>query len=134
MSEPILLEERPFEGVALLRLNRPEVFNALNLALRHARDQAEAQGLFGVDGVARERHLGRARVTITRGSSQAPPSPATMPTFTKLSAKRAVLDAMRRSHMQARSLPAPIAGPLIAAMMGTCSDSKARGMRWMPSR
>ena len=40
MSEPILLEERPFEGVALLRLNRPEVFNALNLALRHALAEA----------------------------------------------------------------------------------------------
>lgn len=36
----ILLEERPIAGVALLRLNRPEVFNALNLALR--RELAEA--------------------------------------------------------------------------------------------
>lgn len=36
----ILLEERPLDGVALLRLNRPEVFNALNLALR--RELAEA--------------------------------------------------------------------------------------------
>ncbi|WP_159911413.1 enoyl-CoA hydratase-related protein [Pantoea sp. 18069] len=40
MSDDILLEERPFEGVALLRLNRPEVFNALNLALRHALAEA----------------------------------------------------------------------------------------------
>ncbi|MCV0438363.1 MAG: enoyl-CoA hydratase/isomerase family protein [Hydrogenophaga sp.] len=32
----ILLEERPFDGVALLRLNRPTVLNALNLDLRHA--------------------------------------------------------------------------------------------------
>lgn len=32
----ILLEERPADGVALLRLNRPEVLNALNLALRRA--------------------------------------------------------------------------------------------------
>ena len=36
----ILLEERPAEGVALLRLNRPEVFNALNLALRCALAEA----------------------------------------------------------------------------------------------
>ena len=36
----ILLEERPAEGVALLRLNRPEVFNALNLALRRALAEA----------------------------------------------------------------------------------------------
>jgi enoyl-CoA hydratase len=32
----ILLEERPSVGVVLLRLNRPEVLNALNLALRRA--------------------------------------------------------------------------------------------------
>ena len=36
----ILLEERPAEGVALLRLNRPEVLNALNLALRRALAEA----------------------------------------------------------------------------------------------
>jgi len=40
MSDNILLEERPIDGVALLRLNRPELFNALNLALR--RELAEA--------------------------------------------------------------------------------------------
>ena len=32
----ILLEERPAPGVAVLRLHRPEVLNALNLALRQA--------------------------------------------------------------------------------------------------
>ena len=32
----ILLEERPATGIALLRLNRPAVLNALNLALRHS--------------------------------------------------------------------------------------------------
>ena len=31
----LVLQERPAEGVVLLRLNRPEVRNALNLALRH---------------------------------------------------------------------------------------------------
>lgn len=33
---PVLLEERPARGVALLRLNRPAVLNALNLELRRA--------------------------------------------------------------------------------------------------
>lgn len=37
---PPLLEERPAPGVALLRLNRPEVLNALNLALRRALAEA----------------------------------------------------------------------------------------------
>ncbi|MBI3368105.1 MAG: enoyl-CoA hydratase/isomerase family protein [Burkholderiales bacterium] len=34
--EGVLLEERPAEGVAVLRLHRPAVLNALNLALRQA--------------------------------------------------------------------------------------------------
>ena len=57
---------------------------------------------------------------IVRGSSQHPPSPEMMPSLTKLSAKRALLAAMRISHMHAKSLPAPTAAPLTAAMMGTC--------------
>ena len=44
----------------------------------------------------------------TRGSNQAPPSPGTMPTRTKLSANVAFSDAIRISHMQLRSRPAPI--------------------------
>lgn len=36
----LLLEERPAEGVALLRLHRPAVLNALNLALRRALAEA----------------------------------------------------------------------------------------------
>jgi enoyl-CoA hydratase len=36
----ILLEERPSPGVAVLRLNRPAVLNALNLALRQALAEA----------------------------------------------------------------------------------------------
>ena len=41
MTDPsILLEERPHPGVAVLRLNRPEVLNALNLALRQALAEA----------------------------------------------------------------------------------------------
>ena len=38
--DAILLEERPAEGVAVLRLNRPAVLNALNLALRRALAEA----------------------------------------------------------------------------------------------
>jgi hypothetical protein len=70
----------------------------------------------------------------TRGSSQAPPSPGMMPSLTKLSAKRALSAAIRRSHMQARSQPAPIAGPFTAATIGSSIRSKATGMRWMPCR
>ena len=36
LMEPILLTQYPADGVAVLRLNRPEVLNALNLALRQA--------------------------------------------------------------------------------------------------
>jgi len=35
-TEDVLIEERPATGVAVLRLNRPAVLNALNLALRRA--------------------------------------------------------------------------------------------------
>jgi len=38
--EDILIEERPALGVALLRLNRPSVLNALNLALRRVLAEA----------------------------------------------------------------------------------------------
>lgn len=40
MSDTVLREERPAEGVVLLRLNRPAVLNALNLELRHALAEA----------------------------------------------------------------------------------------------
>jgi enoyl-CoA hydratase len=33
---PEILEERPSNGVALLRLNRPDVLNALSMAIRHS--------------------------------------------------------------------------------------------------
>ncbi|GAO25808.1 enoyl-CoA hydratase [Alicycliphilus sp. B1] len=42
-----------------------------------------------------------------------------MPTRTKLSAKVAVSAAMRMSHIQVRSSPAPMAGPLTAQITGT---------------
>ncbi|MDB5964515.1 MAG: Enoyl-CoA hydratase [Polaromonas sp.] len=35
-EQGVLLESRPAEGVVLLRINRPEVLNALNLELRHS--------------------------------------------------------------------------------------------------
>jgi enoyl-CoA hydratase len=39
-ADPILLEDRPAPGVARLRLNRPAVLNALNLAVRRALGEA----------------------------------------------------------------------------------------------
>ena len=49
---------------------------------------------------------------MARGSSQAPPSAGTSPMRTKLEANCADCEALRMSHMQARSRPTPIAGPL----------------------
>ena len=60
MSE-LLLEERPEEGVALLRLNRPDVLNALNLQLR--RDLAAAFSRLDADP--------QVRVVILAGSERA---------------------------------------------------------------
>ena len=57
-----------------------------------------------------------------------------MPSLTKLSANAAFSEAIRMSHIVARSQPAPTAGPLTAAMMGTSSVAIARGMRWIPLR
>ena len=54
---------------------------------------------------------------MVRGSSQAPPSPGIKPTRTKLSAKLAAVEAMRRSHMQARSQPAPMAAPVLGGLL-----------------
>ena len=42
-ADAVLTESRPAEGVALLRLNRPAVLNALNLALRRALAEAFAR-------------------------------------------------------------------------------------------
>ncbi|WP_205665191.1 enoyl-CoA hydratase-related protein [Caldimonas tepidiphila] len=51
MSDEILIEERPQPGVALLRLNRPAVLNALNLELR--RRLAEAMTRLDADDAVR---------------------------------------------------------------------------------
>ena len=34
MTAPVVLVERPADGVALIRINRPEARNALNLEVR----------------------------------------------------------------------------------------------------
>ncbi|MNC86783.1 hypothetical protein D3C83_24610 [compost metagenome] len=52
----------------------------------------------------------------------------------KVSPNWALAEPMRMSHMLARSKPAPIAGPLTAAMTATSAAFIARGMRWMPWR
>ncbi|QHE84397.1 enoyl-CoA hydratase-related protein [Hydrogenophaga sp. BPS33] len=60
MSE-VLLEEQPAQGVALLRLNRPAVLNALNLELRQA--LARAFGRLDLDA--------RIRVIVLAGGDRA---------------------------------------------------------------
>lgn len=49
--QPLLLRENPADGVALLRINRPQVRNALNLALRH--ELASAFNALGDDDEVR---------------------------------------------------------------------------------
>jgi len=60
-TEPVLLLEHPAPGVALLRLNRPQVLNALNLALRRALG-AQVQALEADEAV---------RVIVLAGSARA---------------------------------------------------------------
>ena len=69
-----------------------------------------------------------------RGSSQAPPSPGMIPSLMKLSANLAFSEAMRMSHIQARSSPAPMAWPLTAAITGTSRLKSPSVKRWMPRR
>ena len=55
--------------------------------------------------------------------------PGCMPSFTNGTPSLAPAAAYRRSQARARHSPAPIAGPLIAAIVGTSSrriDSQAR--------
>ena len=60
-TNALLLEERPAQGIALLRLNRPEVLNALNLQLR--RDLAAAFTHLDADP--------QVRVIVLAGSARA---------------------------------------------------------------
>src|SRR5690606_17944648 len=55
---------------------------------------------------------------IQRVKKTAPPSPGTSPTFAKVSAKLAALEAILKSHMAAKSHPAPTAAPLTIAIKG----------------
>ncbi len=61
VQEALLLESWPAPGVALLRLNRPQVLNALNLALRH--DLAQAFARLDADP--------RVRAIVLAGSARA---------------------------------------------------------------
>ena len=70
----------------------------------------------------------------TRRRNQPPPSPAMRPRLMKVSPNCALTEPMRMSHMLARSKPAPIAGPLTAAITATSAACIARGMRWMLRR
>lgn len=71
---------------------------------------------------------------VRLGAAQQWFGPAQRSACGRLAAMRAELDAMRMSHIVAKSLPAPMAAPLTAGMMGASSVANARGMRWTPVR
>ena len=80
---------------------------------------AERLRLLGLDDAPGERELGGALIADQRAAGTTPPpSPAMMPRLTKVSPNCALVEPMRMSHMLARSKPAPIAGPLTAAITG----------------
>jgi hypothetical protein len=80
----------------------------------------QAQRLGGVDRASPVK-LSSAALRHAHHARQQPGAAVArdQPTRTKLSAKLALSDAMRMSHMQVRSQPAPMAAPLTAAMVGT---------------
>ena len=80
--------------------------------------------LVGLPDAALQESRDRVRAAITNCGNTWPMSRLTL----------ALSPATRMSHMQARSQPAPMAGPFTAATIGTSSAAKARGRRWMPVR
>ncbi|HYC12858.1 MAG TPA: enoyl-CoA hydratase-related protein [Stellaceae bacterium] len=102
MSEVLL--ERPIEGVALLRLNRPEQLNALNAALRKL--LAERFAELAADETV--------RAIVLTGNEKAFAAGADLKEMVKLSS---VDHLLRRSHTLWRSI-SQCPKPIIAAING----------------
>ncbi|BEU98673.1 enoyl-CoA hydratase (plasmid) [Acidovorax sp. DW039] len=103
MSE-ILIEERPADGVVLLRLHRPEVLNALNLALRRA--LADAFRRLDADSTA--------RVIVIAGSAKAFCSGADLGEYVDASP----IDLLQRRHDLLWGTITSCKKPVIAAVRG----------------
>lgn len=101
---PVLLEDRPLPGVARLRLNRPEVLNALNLELRHALAAAFTR----LDGEA------ELRVIVLAGGAQAFCAGADLGEYVDATPQ----DLMARRHDRLWGAIAQCRTPVIAAVCG----------------
>ncbi len=101
---------------------------------RHFAHQTDAQAIASVDHTSRESQLQGFGEPYDPREQESPSIPGINPTDTKVSPKRAFSLAIRMSHMQVRSQPAPMAGPFTAAMAGTSSLWKARVILWIPLR
>jgi enoyl-CoA hydratase len=101
---PVVLAERPAEGVLLLRINRPEARNALSLEVR----QALADKL---DEAAADRQI---RVAILTGNEKAFAAGADIREMRDLGP----IDAMRRGTHKLWDRIAAFPKPLIAAVNG----------------
>lgn len=102
MSEVVL--ERPLDGVALLRINRPEAKNALNAEVRRQL-AAHLNELAEVDGV---------RVVVLTGNQEAFAAGADIKDMAEAGAAEMML---RRTHLLWRAI-AQFPKPLIAAVSG----------------
>ena len=100
----ILLKEHPSEGVVVLRLNRPEVLNALNLALR----QALAEAFHQLDADP------KVRVVILAGGPKAFCAGADLSEYVDASP----IDLLQRRHDLLWGAVAACKKPVIAAVRG----------------
>jgi enoyl-CoA hydratase/carnithine racemase len=104
MSEPLILSERPAEGVVLLRINRPEARNALTLELR--RVLAGHLTELGADAAV--------RCVVLAGNEQAFAAGADIREMASASA----IEMMQRGSLRIWQAIAACPKPVIAAVRG----------------